>query len=125
MDNPPRTKVVAVIGSTGVGKTKLSVELARRFNGEVVNADVMQMHRGLDVATAKVSEEERGGVPHHLLSFLDPLAEFTPLQCVAEARVSACVVYSVCVCVCVAYGASRYEDTARELTLVPIMILAY
>ena len=89
MDNPPRTKVVAVIGSTGVGKTKLSVELARRFNGEVVNADVMQMHRGLDVATAKVSEEERGGVPHHLLSFLDPLAEFTPLQCVAEARVSA------------------------------------
>lgn len=59
--------VVAVVGPTATGKTALAVELARRWGGEVVNADSMQLYRGMDIGTAKPDEAERGGVPHHLL----------------------------------------------------------
>ena len=64
MTLPP---VVAVVGPTATGKTALAVQLARRLGGEVVNADSMQLYRGMDIGTAKPSLEERGGVPHHLL----------------------------------------------------------
>ncbi len=59
--------MVAVVGPTATGKTVLAVELARRLGGEVVNADSMQLYRGMDIGTAKPDEAERGGVPHHLL----------------------------------------------------------
>jgi tRNA dimethylallyltransferase len=64
MTTPP---VVAVVGPTATGKTALAVALARRLGGQVVNADSMQLYRGMDIGTAKPSVEERGGVPHHLL----------------------------------------------------------
>ena len=63
-DLPP---VVAVVGPTATGKTALAVELARRLGGEVVNADSMQLYRGMDIGTAKPTLDERGGVPHHVL----------------------------------------------------------
>jgi tRNA dimethylallyltransferase len=63
--------VVAVVGPTGSGKSALGVELALRLDGEVVNADSMQFYRGMDIGTAKVTDEERRGVPHHLLDVLD------------------------------------------------------
>jgi tRNA dimethylallyltransferase len=59
--------VVAVVGPTATGKTALAVALARRLGGEVVNADSMQLYRGMDIGTAKPGLAERGGVPHHLL----------------------------------------------------------
>src|SRR3954469_11819684 len=59
--------VIAVVGPTATGKTALAVALARRVGGEVVNADSMQLYRGMDVGTAKPDLAERGGVPHHLL----------------------------------------------------------
>lgn len=65
MSAPP--PVVAVVGPTATGKTALAVALARRLGGEVVNADSMQLYRGMDIGTAKPDEAERGGVPHHLL----------------------------------------------------------
>jgi tRNA dimethylallyltransferase len=64
MTAPP---VLAVVGPTATGKTALAVELARRLGGEVVNADSMQLYRGMDIGTAKPTLQERGGVPHHLL----------------------------------------------------------
>jgi tRNA dimethylallyltransferase len=63
----PRTNVIAVVGPTAVGKSDLAVELARRLDGEVVNADSMQLYRGMDIGTAKLTPAERRGVPHHLL----------------------------------------------------------
>ena len=63
----PPPPVVAVVGPTATGKTALAVELARRLGGEVVNADSMQLYRGMDIGTAKPDLAERGGVPHHLL----------------------------------------------------------
>ena len=59
--------VVAVVGPTATGKTALAVQLARRLRGEVVNADSMQLYRGMDIGTAKPTHQERGGVPHYLL----------------------------------------------------------
>jgi len=62
---------VAVVGPTATGKTALAVELALALGGEVVNADAMQLYRGMDIGTAKATEQERRGVPHHLLDVLD------------------------------------------------------
>jgi tRNA dimethylallyltransferase len=65
------TGVVAVVGPTAVGKSALGVELARRLGGEVVNADSMQLYRGMDIGTAKVTAAEAGGVAHHVLDIWD------------------------------------------------------
>jgi len=62
---------VAVVGPTATGKSDLAIELALRLGGEVVNADAMQLYRGMDIGTAKVPIPERRGVPHHLLDVLD------------------------------------------------------
>lgn len=63
--------VLAVVGPTATGKSALAVELARRLGGEVVNADASQLYRGLDIGTAKLTLDERRGVPHHQLDVLD------------------------------------------------------
>jgi tRNA dimethylallyltransferase len=63
--------VVAVVGPTATGKSDLAVELALKLDGEVVNADSMQLYRGMDVGTAKPTDGERRGVPHHLLDVWD------------------------------------------------------
>ncbi|TDC27852.1 tRNA (adenosine(37)-N6)-dimethylallyltransferase MiaA [Streptomyces sp. 8K308] len=64
-------QVIAVVGATAAGKSDLGVALAERLGGEVVNADSMQLYRGMDIGTAKLTEEERRGVPHHLLDVWD------------------------------------------------------
>ncbi|KAF2759174.1 tRNA isopentenyltransferase [Pseudovirgaria hyperparasitica] len=63
----PRKPLVAVVGATGTGKSQLAVEIARKFNGEIINGDAMQLYNGLPIITNKVTEEEMKGVPHHLL----------------------------------------------------------
>lgn len=68
---PRELRPVAVVGPTATGKTALAVELALALGGEVVNADALQLYRGMDIGTAKATEEERLGVPHHLLDVLD------------------------------------------------------
>ncbi|TLQ43303.1 tRNA (adenosine(37)-N6)-dimethylallyltransferase MiaA [Streptomyces marianii] len=67
----PAPRVIAVVGPTAAGKSDLGVHLARQLGGEVVNADSMQLYRGMDIGTAKLTEGERGGVPHHLLDIWD------------------------------------------------------
>ncbi|MFC0581464.1 tRNA (adenosine(37)-N6)-dimethylallyltransferase MiaA [Micrococcoides hystricis] len=65
------TPIVAIVGATATGKTALAIELARRLDGEVVNADAMQFYRGLDIGTAKATAEEQAGIPHHLIDTMD------------------------------------------------------
>ena len=72
-----KQKVIAVIGPTASGKTALSVELAKRFDGEIVSADSMQIYKYMDIATAKPTEEEKQGIPHHLMDFLEPSESFS------------------------------------------------
>ncbi|WP_116101640.1 tRNA (adenosine(37)-N6)-dimethylallyltransferase MiaA [Amycolatopsis thermalba] len=64
-------KPIAVVGPTATGKSDLAITIARAVGGEVVNADALQLYRGMDIGTAKVPEAERRGVPHHLLDVLD------------------------------------------------------
>ena len=69
--------VVVILGPTGVGKTKLSVELAKKINGEVINADSTQVYKGLDIATAKVTLKEKENIPHHLFDIKDITDDYT------------------------------------------------
>lgn len=78
-------RVVAIGGPTATGKTALSVAMAQRFGGEVISADSMQIYRGLDVGTAKVTPQECCGVPHHLVDILDPETPFSVADFVSAA----------------------------------------
>ena len=70
-------KVICIVGPTGVGKTKLSIELAKKLNGEIINADSTQVYKGMDIATAKVTEEEKEGITHHLFDIKDIEENYT------------------------------------------------
>lgn len=76
-DKIQQAEVVAIVGPTASGKTALSIELAKKYNGEIINGDSMQIYQGLDIGTAKITEEEMEGVPHHLLSFKEPTESFS------------------------------------------------
>ncbi|HEX2985911.1 MAG TPA: tRNA (adenosine(37)-N6)-dimethylallyltransferase MiaA [Caproiciproducens sp.] len=77
MDVMEKIPVAAVVGPTASGKTRLAVEIALRKNGEVISADSMQIYRGMDIGTAKPTEEEMRGVPHHLINFAEPSRMFS------------------------------------------------
>jgi tRNA dimethylallyltransferase len=70
-------ELVAIVGPTGVGKTSLSIDLAVKFNGEIVSADSRQVYRYMDIGTAKPTPEQRALVPHHLIDIVDPDGEFS------------------------------------------------
>ncbi|XP_042878743.1 tRNA dimethylallyltransferase-like [Penaeus japonicus] len=72
-----RLPIVVVLGATGTGKSKLALEIASRFKGEIISADSMQVYKGLDIVTNKVTTEEQAQVQHHLLDFVDPLSRYT------------------------------------------------
>ena len=69
--------VIVIVGPTGVGKTKLSILLAHKYNGEVINADSTQVYKELDIATAKVTEIEKEGIVHHLIDIKDVNDDYT------------------------------------------------
>lgn len=68
--------LIVLTGPTAVGKTKLSIALAKAVNGEILSADSMQVYRHMDIGSAKITEEEMQGVPHHLIDILDPREDF-------------------------------------------------
>ena len=69
--------IVVIAGPTAVGKTKLSIELAKKLNGEIINSDSTQVYKGLDIATAKVTEEEKQNIVHHLIDIKDITQDYT------------------------------------------------
>lgn len=77
MNDYNKPKVIAVVGPTASGKTALSVEIAKRFDGEVISADSMQIYKGMDIATAKPTAEEMQSIKHHLVDFLPALSLFS------------------------------------------------
>ena len=81
-----KTRIVVVCGPTASGKTALAVDLAKRFGGEIVSADSMQIYRKLNIASAKPTEEEKQGIPHHLMDFLPPEQSFSVAEYVRLAR---------------------------------------
>lgn len=69
--------VIAIVGPTAVGKTRLSIEVAESFNGEIISGDSMQVYQGLDIGTAKISEEEKQGIPHYMIDTKSPSDSFS------------------------------------------------
>jgi tRNA dimethylallyltransferase len=74
---PEGKNLVIILGPTGVGKSRTSIRLAHLFQGEVINCDSMQVYRGFDIGTDKISPGDREDVPHHLLDVMDPETQFT------------------------------------------------
>lgn len=79
-------KVIVIVGPTAVGKTKMSVELALTLGGEIINADSMQIYKGLDIGTAKVTNEEKKGVKHHLLDIASVTENYTVYEYQRDCR---------------------------------------
>lgn len=71
------SRVIVITGPTAVGKTKLSIELAKKLNGEIINADAMQVYKGLNIGTAKITEEEKENIPHHLFDIKEVEEEYS------------------------------------------------
>lgn len=82
----PGSPLIAVVGATATGKSDLAIALAERLDGEVVNADALQLYRGMDIGTAKVTVAERRGIPHHLLDVLEVTEEASVSTYQREAR---------------------------------------
>lgn len=80
-----KIRILSVVGPTASGKTALSVELARRLDGEIVSCDSMQVYRGMDIGTAKPTAEEMAGIPHHMIDVADPATPFCAADYVAGA----------------------------------------
>ena len=71
------SRVIVITGPTAVGKTKLIIELAKKLNGEIINADAMQVYKGLNIGTAKVTEKEKENIPHHLFDIKEVEEEYS------------------------------------------------
>ena len=70
-------RILAIVGPTASGKTALSVALAKAYNGEIISCDSMQIYRGMDIGTAKPTQEEMQGIPHHMIDICDPTEDFS------------------------------------------------
>lgn len=78
--------MIAVVGATASGKTSLAIKIAQEYNGEIISADSMQIYKGMDIATAKATEEEKCGIPHYLMDFLSPTELFSVSEYVEMAK---------------------------------------
>ena len=78
--------IIVIVGPTASGKTALSISLAKKYDAEIVSADSMQIYKGMDIATAKPSEEEMQGVPHHLIDCVDIDKKFSVVEYLEKAR---------------------------------------
>ena len=81
-----KPKVIAVVGPTASGKTKLAIELAHKLNGEVISADSRLVYKGFDIASAKPTMKEREGIPHHLIDIVEPEFNYSAGNYVEDAK---------------------------------------
>lgn len=77
-------KIVIITGFTGSGKSGLAVDIAKKYNGEIISCDSVQIYRGLNIGSAKITKEEMQGIPHHLIDILEPCEEYSVGQFVAD-----------------------------------------
>ena len=78
--------ILCIVGPTGVGKTKMSVELAKKYDAIIINCDAMQVYKDLNIGTAKIKENEKEGIEHYLFDFVDPLVNYTVADYQKDAR---------------------------------------
>ena len=78
--------IIAVVGPTAVGKTKMSIELAKKYNAEIISCDSMQIYRKMDIGTAKVTEEEKDGIKHHMIDIKNADEDYSVYDYQKDAR---------------------------------------
>lgn len=81
-----KQKLIVMTGATAVGKTSAAIEIARHINGEIIGCDAMQIYRGMDIGTGKVTSEEQQGIPHHMIDVISPADEYSVGQYKADAE---------------------------------------
>ncbi len=79
-------KIIVITGPTGVGKTKLSISLAKKYKAEIINGDSVQIYKGLDIGSAKVTKEEKENIPHHLLDIKEVTEDYSLFDYQKDAR---------------------------------------
>ena len=77
MTNQHKPFIVVIVGPTASGKTELSIEVAKKFNGEIISGDSMQVYKNMDIGTAKVTQDEMDGITHHMIDILEPDESFS------------------------------------------------
>jgi tRNA dimethylallyltransferase len=109
-----KPKIIAIVGPTASGKTALSIELAKRWSGEVISADSRQVYRGLDIGSGKVTQTEMDGIPHHLLDIADPKDQtYTAADFVHDAKAAIADIISRGKVPIIAGGTFFYLDLLR------------
>ena len=104
-------KVLAIIGPTGCGKTELSVKIAKRTGAEIISSDSMQIYKGVDIGTAKVTKEEMENVPHHMIDILSPSESFSVSDFCKEAKKKAEEIFKKGKPVVLVGGTGLYTDS--------------
>jgi tRNA dimethylallyltransferase len=111
MRQDKKAKLICIVGPTATGKTRLAVELALKYNGEVVSADSMQIYKGMDIGTAKPTAAERMGVPHHMMDIVSSFESYSVARYTAEASDVIEKIYSGGKLPIVAGGTGLYIDS--------------
>lgn len=106
-----KKKVIAVVGPTASGKTSLAVEIAKALDGEIISADSMQIYKGMTIATAQPGEEEKQGIPHHLISIIEPSETYSVAQFVSDAKKCIDDITARCKVPVIAGGTGLYVDS--------------
>ena len=109
-----KIRLIAVVGPTASGKTALAVELAKKFDGEVISADSMQVYREMQVATAKPTKGEMQGIPHHLIDYVEPEEPYSLARYVEDAKAAIADVASRGKLPVLAGGTGLYVNTLLE-----------
>lgn len=108
---PEKIPVLAVVGPTASGKTALSIALAKTLNGEIISADSMQIYKGMDIASAKPTEEERAGIPHHMVGVVSPETPYSVADYVEDAGEAIADVWDREKCPILVGGTGLYVDS--------------
>ncbi|MCB9814759.1 tRNA (adenosine(37)-N6)-dimethylallyltransferase MiaA [Candidatus Nomurabacteria bacterium] len=116
-----KPKVMAIVGPTSSGKTSLSIDIAKKFRGEVISADSRQVYRGMDLGTGKVTKEEADGIPHHLLDIADPMEVYNAAMFEHDAKISIAEISKRGNLPIITGGSSFYIDLLRgQLQSAPV-----
>lgn len=103
--------VILIVGPTGCGKTELSVRLAKRMGAEIISCDSMQVYKGLDIGTAKVTEEEMDGIPHHLIDIKSPFESYSVSDFCTDAKIAANEIFAKGKSAIMVGGTGLYADS--------------
>ena len=108
---PEKIPVLAVVGPTASGKTALSIALAKALDGEILSADSMQIYKGMDIASAKPTKEERAGIPHHMMGVISPETPYSVADYVEDAGKAIADVWNRKKCPILVGGTGLYVDS--------------